>query len=123
MTPLLNITIPVLNRHDLTLKTILTLHKTIRALKFVITVVDNGSDQTLRKRLVEFKKADIINNLFLLPCNMGISVACNIGWNLIDAPYYMKLDNDMEQAAKAVADLAEQSQVLQGLIREMKNQG
>lgn len=29
----------------------------------------------------------------------------------------------MEQAAKAVADLAEQSQVLQGLIREMKNQG
>ena len=95
MTPLLNITIPVLNRYDLTLKTILTLHKTIRALKFVITVVDNGSDPALRKRLIEFKRAGIINNLFLLPCNMGISVACNIGWNLIDAPYYMKLDNDM----------------------------
>lgn len=29
----------------------------------------------------------------------------------------------MEQAAKAVADLAEQSQVLQGLIRDMKSQG
>ena len=26
---------------------------------------------------------------------MGISCACNIGWRAVDAPYYMKLDNDM----------------------------
>lgn len=93
--PLLNITIPVLNRYHLTQKTLLALHKTIPFIKFSVTVVDNGSDLPLQQRLIEFKKAGIIDNLFILPCNMGISVACNIGWKAVDAAYYMKLDNDM----------------------------
>ena len=95
MKPLLNITIPVFNRFHLTQKTILALRKTTPSLPFVVTVVDNGSEASLRQRLVEFKEAGLIDNLFLLPCNMGISVACNIGWKAVDTPYYMKLDNDM----------------------------
>lgn len=92
----LNITIPVFNRLQATQKTLIALHK---AKKFTppaisITVVDNGSDHQLVKSLIEFKTAGIIDKLFLLPKNMGISCACNIGWDMTDAPYYMKLDND-----------------------------
>ena len=93
--PLLNITIPVFNRYHLTQKTLLALRKTAPGIPFVVTVVDNGSTPDLRERLVELHSDGIIDNLFLLPCNMGISCACNIGWRAVDAPYYMKLDNDM----------------------------
>ena len=58
-------------------------------------MVDNGSEQCLRNRLIEFKESGFIDILFLLPRNMGISCACNIGWRAVDAPYYIKLDNDM----------------------------
>ena len=93
--PLINITIPVFNRFHLTQKTIIALHKTAKNIPFVVTVVDNGSEQCLRNRLIEFKESGLIDNLFLLPRNMGISCACNIGWRAVDAPYYIKLDNDM----------------------------
>lgn len=93
--PLVNITIPVFNRYDLTQKTLLALKKTTPGIPFVVTVVDNGSEPALRQRLVALAADGIIDNLFLLPRNMGISCACNIGWRAVDAPYYMKLDNDM----------------------------
>lgn len=93
--PLVNITIPVFNRYHLTQKTLLALRKTAPGIPFVVTVVDNGSEPALRKRLVELREAGLIDNLFLLPRNMGVSCACNIGWRAVDAPYYMKLDNDM----------------------------
>ena len=93
--PVVNITIPVFNRYHLTQKTLLALRKTAPGISFTVTVVDNGSEQSLRDRLVELHKDGIIDNLFLLPRNMGISCACNIGWRAVDAPYYMKLDNDM----------------------------
>lgn len=92
---LLNITIPVFNRYHLTQKTLLALRKTVPGIPFVVTVVDNGSAPDLRERLVNLHKDGLIDNLFLLPRNMGISCACNIGWRAVDAPYYMKLDNDM----------------------------
>ncbi len=93
--PLVNITIPVFNRYHLTQKTLLALRKTAPGISFAVTVVDNGSEPALRERLVELHRDGIIDNLFLLPRNMGISCACNIGWRAVDAPYYMKLDNDM----------------------------
>ncbi|WP_411330992.1 glycosyltransferase [Desulfovibrio desulfuricans] len=93
--PIVNITIPVFNRYHLTQKTLLALRKTAPCIAYAVTVVDNGSEQSLRDRLVELHKDGIIDNLFLLPRNMGISCACNIGWRAVDAPYYMKLDNDM----------------------------
>lgn len=93
--PLLNITMPVFNRFDLTQLAIISLRKSNGAIPFTLTVVDNGSEKRLVDRLVEFKNAGLIDKLFLLPENMGISCACNIGWEMTDAPYYMKLDNDM----------------------------
>ena len=85
--PVLNITIPVLNRFHLTQKTILALRKTVTSIPFTVTVVDNGSETALRERLVELRTHGLIDNLFLLPCNMGISCACNIGWKAVDSPF------------------------------------
>ncbi|MCR4666350.1 MAG: glycosyltransferase [Desulfovibrio sp.] len=93
--PILNITIPVFNRYYLTQKTIIALNKVNKKIPFVITVVDNGSDHDLREKLKEFKKNGLIDNLFLLDKNMGVACACNVGWQAVDAPFYMKLDNDM----------------------------
>ena len=93
--PLVNITIPVFHRPLLTQKTILALRKTSSAIPYTVTVVDNGSSPELRERLRQFKSDGIIDNLFLLPQNMGIACACNIGWDAVDAPFYMKLDNDI----------------------------
>ena len=93
--PVINITIPTFNRFVLTQKTILALRKSNGAVPFSITVVDNGSDEALVSRLREFHRDGIIDKLFLLPKNMGISCACNIGWLMTDAPFYLKLDNDM----------------------------
>ena len=93
--PLLNITMPVFNRFHLTQKAILSLRKTRSAIPYALTVVDNGSAPELRRRLLEFLQDGIIDRLFLLPRNMGISCACNLGWQTLDAPFYMKLDNDM----------------------------
>ncbi|WP_297670232.1 glycosyltransferase [uncultured Desulfovibrio sp.] len=92
---ILNITIPVYNRYKLTLETILSLRKVKNTIPFVITVVDNGSEAPLRNKLIELKEANIIDNLFILERNMGISCACNIGWKLVDANFFMKFDNDM----------------------------
>lgn len=92
---MLNITMPVFNRLQTTQRTLLALHKFTRGYSVAITVVDNGSERELVKQLVEFRKAGLIDNLFLLPENMGISCAANIGWDAVDAPYYMKFDNDM----------------------------
>ncbi|MCR4667087.1 MAG: glycosyltransferase [Desulfovibrio sp.] len=93
--PILNITIPVFNRYDLTQYTLIAVHKLNNKIPFVVTVVDNGSDYCLQNKLKEFKKIGLIDNLFLLEKNMGVSCACNIGWKAVDTPFYMKLDNDM----------------------------
>ena len=84
---ILNITIPVYNRYKLTVETILSLRKVKNTIPFVITVVDNGSEAPLRNKLIELKEANIIDNLFILERNMGISCACNIGWKLVDANF------------------------------------
>jgi glycosyltransferase involved in cell wall biosynthesis len=92
--PVLNITMPVFNRYEYTHKAIFALRKCSRKIPFTLTVVDNGSDSHLVKRLVELKEAQIIDKLFLLKKNMGVSCAVNIGWEMTDAQFYMKLDND-----------------------------
>ena len=60
--PVVNITIPVFNRYHLTQKTLLALRKTAPGISFTVTVVDNGSEQALRDRLVELHKDGIIDN-------------------------------------------------------------
>ena len=92
--PVVNITMPVFNRYHATQKAILALRRTSQVIPFTLTVVDNGSDPDLVKKLVAFREDGIIDHLYLLPENMGISCAANIGWQMTDAPFYMKLDND-----------------------------
>lgn len=89
-----NFTMPVFNRLQCTQMALLQLRKTSRSIPFSITVVDNGSEDAVTDKLREFHKAGIIDHLFLLPQNMGIAAACNIGWELVDADVYCKLDND-----------------------------
>ncbi|MDR1124918.1 MAG: glycosyltransferase [Deltaproteobacteria bacterium] len=98
--PILNITMPVFNRLQSTQRVLLALRnqdrrRRERRVSFCVTVVDNGSDRDLRAKLVEFRKTGIIDHLFLLPGNLGISCAANLGWQMVETPVYMKLDNDM----------------------------
>jgi glycosyltransferase involved in cell wall biosynthesis len=95
ISPVLNITMPVFNRCKLTQRSLLALRKCSQSIPFTITVVDNGSDKDLVDKLLEFKAIGIIDKLFLLEKNMGISCAANIGWEMTDAPFYMKMDNDI----------------------------
>ncbi len=89
-----NVTIPVFNRPRCTLKAIHALHATSREVPFCITVVDNGSDAELVRSLSRLHADGVIDHLFLLPRNMGVACAANVGWELVPAPLYMKLDND-----------------------------
>lgn len=90
----INFTMPVFNRLESTQKALLELYKTDRSIPYTITVVDNGSDDLLVKKLHDFYRAGIINNLYLLPRNMGIACASNIGWEMTPADVYCKIDND-----------------------------
>lgn len=93
--PIINVTMPVFNRHDTTRLALLALRKCSQVIPFSITVVDNGSEPELVQALLEFKQIGLIDKLFLLEKNMGTACAANIGWEMTNAPIYMKLDNDI----------------------------
>lgn len=90
--PLTNIVIPVFNRYDETLETIASVRR--NTTRGILTVVNNGSGEPLGKELVRLADEKVIDNLFILDRNYGTSCACNVGWALVQAPFYMKLDND-----------------------------
>ena len=90
----INITIPTYNRNELLLKVIPFLKKNT-TISHKIVVVDNGSDKQTVDMLKSFHKEGIIDNLYLLEKNYGISCAVNIGWKIVPASLYMKLDSDM----------------------------
>ena len=92
--PVCNVTIPVFNRPRATRETILALRRTSQEIPFDITVVDNGSDPALVESLLALRERGVIDHLFLLPRNMGVACAANVGWGMVPAPVYMKLDND-----------------------------
>lgn len=93
--PLVNITMPVWNRMDETICSILSVKKYTKT-PYFLTVVDNGSKNELKKELLNMYDNGIIDNLYFLNSNYGVSCACNTGWKLNEASFYMKLDNDME---------------------------
>lgn len=95
--PRINITIPTFNRLGFTRRCLASLKKHT-TWPHVVTVVDNASEDGTREYLREAKRDGLVDNLFLLKRNMGVSCACNTGWSAEDAPLYMKLDNDMEVA-------------------------
>jgi len=91
---------PVFNRLTATQKALVELFKSDRAIPFSITVVDNGSESQLVNKLKKFYEDKIIDKLFLLPKNMGIACACNIGWEMTPAEFYCKIDNDTAPVKK-----------------------
>ena len=91
---MINITMPVFNRLTATQRALVSLFKSNRTIPFSITVVDNGSEQELVRQLRKFHEDKIIDKLFLLPKNMGIACACNIGWEMTPSEFYCKIDND-----------------------------
>ena len=93
--PKTNIVMPVLNRHEETLVSILSIRR-MTPERTLLTVVDNGSEEPLRRDLIRLATEKVIDHLFILETNYGISPACNLGWSLVDAPFFMKIDNDYE---------------------------
>jgi GT2 family glycosyltransferase len=96
--PLTNITVTVFNRSDETLATLAALRARTQS-PFILTVVDNGSEEALRKELLRLHEEKLIDRLFLLDRNYGVSCACNLGWKSSDAPFFMKVDNDIRPIA------------------------
>lgn len=63
---------------------------------YVLTVVDNASQDGSREYLQRLYDQGVIDKLVLLEENAGVAKASNLTWHLEpDAPYYLKLDNDI----------------------------
>ncbi len=63
---------------------------------YVITVVDNNSQDGTKDYLKKLKEEGKIKNLILLDDNIGVAKASNLAWSLEPkARYYLKLDNDI----------------------------
>ena len=90
----INITISVFNRVKETVACITALKKNT-SVQYVLNVVDNCSDFQMRDVLYSLYNDKIIDNLFLLNKNYGVSCACNTGFKLVEADLYIKIDNDI----------------------------
>ncbi|MDR0466070.1 MAG: glycosyltransferase, partial [Deltaproteobacteria bacterium] len=93
--PQVNITVTSYNRLASTRRCLESLNHTA-GICYTLTVVDNNSSDGSREYLVSLFEAGAIDRLFLCKYNAGVSVAANLGWAAVDAPYYVKLDNDVE---------------------------
>jgi GT2 family glycosyltransferase/Tfp pilus assembly protein PilF len=63
---------------------------------YVLTVVDNASQDGTREYLTELRRQGIINRLILLDDNIGVARASNLAWLAQpEAQFYLKLDNDI----------------------------
>jgi GT2 family glycosyltransferase len=63
---------------------------------YVLTVVDNCSQDGTQDYLKELKRRGVIKNLVLLTENIGVARASNLAWQQEpQAGYYLKLDNDI----------------------------
>lgn len=61
-----------------------------------LTVIDNNSQDGTVEFLRKLQAQGVIHNLILLNENVGVAKASNLAWAMEpDAPYYMKLDNDI----------------------------
>ena len=96
----INFTMPVFNRLTATQRALVTLFTSDRTIPFSITVVDNGSEPDIVSTLRKLHANKIIDKLFILPKNMGIACACNIGWEMTPAEFYCKIDNDTAPVRK-----------------------
>ena len=92
---LLNITMPVFNRPELTRAALESIRSMRSPVPYVVTVVDNGSDAETVGMLLRLKALGCIDTLLLCDSNLGVSCAANLGWQAVDSDLYMKWDNDI----------------------------
>lgn len=93
-----NLVSATFNRINDTLQALPNIKKTASAdIPFMLTVVDNGSTDGSVNALKSLYKEGIIDNLILLPENVGVSKAQNLGWKLFEsqAEIFGKVDNDV----------------------------
>lgn len=98
MQAFVNITVVTYNRVECTKQCLASIIERTHQ-PFVLTLIDNHSTDGTRAYLESLRTdpryAPHINRIVYLERNMGISPAYNLGWTLSDAPYYMKIDNDV----------------------------
>lgn len=88
------------NRLDFTKQAIASLVK-FTDYPYILTVIDNKSDDGTPAYLGSLHKKKLIDRLILLDSNIGIAPASNLGWHLEpDAKAYVKFDNDIVLAKK-----------------------
>lgn len=90
-----NITIATYNRLECTRRCLASVRE-LAGHPHRIVVVDNSSADGTREFLRAELDAGRIHRLALLDSNMGVSPAYNLGWELYPAPYFMKVDNDVQ---------------------------
>ncbi len=79
---------------------------------YVLTVVDNNSNDGTQEYLLDLNGKGIIKNLILLQSNIGVAKASNIAWLLEpNAGYYLKIDNDI---------IIQKHQWLQNMVNTIK---
>ena len=90
-----NISIVTYNRLEFTKQAIASIVR-FTNFPYVITVVDNASNDGTQIFLKELEQTEVIKNLILLPNNIGVAKASNLAWlQEPDALYYLKYDNDI----------------------------
>jgi GT2 family glycosyltransferase/Flp pilus assembly protein TadD/glycosyltransferase involved in cell wall biosynthesis len=96
-----NIGMITYNRLEFTRQAISALISNTDYYPYSLTVIDNNSQDGTREYLTDLKEKGIIRNLVLLDENVGVAKASNLAWSQEpDAPYYMKLDNDIVMQKK-----------------------
>lgn len=91
---LANIVLTTYNRIECTRAAIISIRALTRG-PYLLTVVDNASQDGTREFLRREQAAGRIDRLFLLERNMGVACACNTGLAAVDAPFFVKFDNDV----------------------------
>lgn len=90
-----NIGIVTFNRLEFTRQAIASIVK-YTSYPYVITVVDNDSNDGTKEYLQELQKSGLVKNVILLESNVGVAKASNIAWSQEPKSlYYIKYDNDI----------------------------
>jgi len=82
------------NRIEFTKKSIDSILKHTKK-NYILTIIDNNSSDGTQDYLKSLYNKELIDNLVLLPVNVGVAKASNLAWSLEDTPYYLKFDNDI----------------------------
>lgn len=83
------------NRIEYTKECIKALFSIDAGYPYLLTIVDNNSQDGTRDFLNEIKDHEKIKEIVLLDKNKGVSYGQNLGWYRGPKDYYIKLDNDM----------------------------